>query len=102
MGGGENLLFNKSVNETCDDLLIFLKTALVSTEQEEEGTEGARSQTAATAVSLAVSRCENHELRKRLLCKSWKPQWVCVRAKQLYGLSIFGSGDTPTQTEASS
>lgn len=68
------------VNETCDGLLIFLKTALVSTEQEEEEAEGARSQTAATAVSLAVSRCENHELCTRLLCKHWKPQcvFVCV------------------------
>lgn len=83
--GGENLHWfkksskkRKSVNETCDDFSIFLKTALASTEQEEEGAEGARSQTAATAVSLAVSRCENHELHTRLLCKRWKPQCVSV------------------------
>lgn len=73
--GGENLygfkqvFQNKSVSETRDVLLIFLKTTLVSTEQEEEGAEAAQIQTAATAVSLAVSRCENHEVRMCLLCK---------------------------------
>lgn len=87
--GGENLyrfkqvFQNKSVSETHDVLLIFLKATLVSTEQEEEGAEAARIQTAATAVSLAVSRCENHELRMRLLCKRWKAR-VHVRVQVIY------------------